>query len=59
MAIGEIIQVIGPTVDIRFPEREVPKLLNAVKIIDAEKNINLRLLWRCGLWYSRSLTRYA
>ncbi len=43
MAIGEIIQVIGPTVDIRFPEREVPQLLNAVKIEDKEKNINLVL----------------
>ena len=39
MAIGEIIQVMGPTVDIRFPEKEVPQLLNAVKIIDAEKGI--------------------
>ena len=43
MAIGEIIQVMGPTVDIRFPEKEVPQLLNAVKIIDAEKGINLTL----------------
>ena len=36
MAIGEIIQVIGPTVDIRFPEKEVPQLLNAVKIEDQQ-----------------------
>jgi F-type H+/Na+-transporting ATPase subunit beta len=43
MAIGEIIQVIGPTVDIKFPEREVPQLLNAVKIIDAERSIDLTL----------------
>ena len=43
MAIGEIIQVMGPTVDIRFPEKEVPQLLNAVKIVDAEKGINLTL----------------
>ena len=43
MAIGEIIQVMGPTVDIRFPEKEVPQLLNAVKIVDAEKSINLTL----------------
>lgn len=32
MADGEIIQVIGPVVDIRFPEREVPDILYAVKI---------------------------
>jgi F-type H+-transporting ATPase subunit beta len=43
MAIGEIIQVIGPTADIRFPEREVPQLLNAIKIEDAKNNINLTL----------------
>ncbi len=44
MAIGEIIQVIGPIVDIRFPEEEeIPQLLNAVKIEDAQRNINLVL----------------
>ena len=43
MSIGEIIQVIGPTVDLRFPEGECPKLMNAVKIEDQEKGINLTL----------------
>jgi len=43
MAIGEIIQVIGPTVDIKFPGNEVPQLLNAVKIEDLPRNINLTL----------------
>ncbi len=43
MANGEIIQVIGPTVDVRFPENEVPKLFNALKIEDRENNINLTL----------------
>lgn len=43
MAIGEIIQVIGPTVDIRFPEKEVPQLWNAVKIDDKQNNVNLVL----------------
>ncbi len=40
---GEVIQVIGPVVDIRFPEREVPKLLNAVKIEYPQNNIDLTL----------------
>lgn len=40
---GEVIQIIGPVVDIRFPEREVPKLLNAVKIEYPQNNINLTL----------------
>ncbi|MFH1238889.1 MAG: F0F1 ATP synthase subunit beta [bacterium] len=43
MAYGEIIQVIGPTVDIKFPEKEVPQLLNAIKIDYPDKNINLVL----------------
>ncbi|PIU40989.1 MAG: F0F1 ATP synthase subunit beta [Candidatus Omnitrophica bacterium CG07_land_8_20_14_0_80_42_15] len=43
MAYGEIVQVIGPVVDIVFPVREVPQILNAVKIEYPDKNINLTL----------------
>jgi len=43
MSQGEIIQVIGPSVDIRFPEKEVPHLLNAIKVEDKDKNIDLTL----------------
>jgi len=43
MANGEIIQVIGPSVDIRFPEHEVPQLLNAVKVGDSGKKIDIIL----------------
>lgn len=43
MACGTVIQVIGPTVDIVFPEHEVPQLLNAIKIEDNDKKINLVL----------------
>ena len=43
MTDGEILQVIGPVVDVRFPEREVPEILNAIKIEDAEKKIDLTL----------------
>ncbi|MDP3804490.1 MAG: F0F1 ATP synthase subunit beta [Candidatus Omnitrophota bacterium] len=43
MAEGVIIQVIGPVVDIRFPERELPAILNAVKIEEKERNIDLTL----------------
>ena len=43
MAYGEVIQVIGPSVDIRFPLGEVPQLLNAVKIVDPGKKINVTL----------------
>jgi F-type H+-transporting ATPase subunit beta len=43
MARGEIIQVIGPSVDIRFSHDELPSLLNAVKIEYPDKKINLVL----------------
>ena len=41
MAEGQILQIIGPSVDIRFPENQGPQLLNAIKI--QEKGINLTL----------------
>ncbi len=43
MAIGKIIQVIGPSVDVRFPDKEGPRLLNAIKVTDKERGINLTL----------------
>jgi len=43
MSSGEIIQVIGPTFDIRFAEKEVPKLLSALKIEDPKNKISLTL----------------
>ena len=44
MTFGKVIQVIGPIVDIKFPEEtQVPQLLNAVRIEDKERNINLVL----------------
>ncbi|MBF0386405.1 MAG: F0F1 ATP synthase subunit beta [Candidatus Omnitrophica bacterium] len=43
MAYGEIIQVIGPSIDIRFGHDELPSLLNAVKVEYPDKNIDLTL----------------
>jgi F-type H+-transporting ATPase subunit beta len=43
MASGEIIQVIGPSVDIRFGHDELPNLLNAIKVEYPDKNIDLTL----------------
>jgi F-type H+-transporting ATPase subunit beta len=40
---GEIIQVIGPSVDIRFSEDQLPSLLNAVKVEYPDKKISLTL----------------
>jgi len=43
MAEGFIIQVIGPSVDVEFPNEALPKITNAVKIEDAARKINLTL----------------
>ena len=39
--VGQIIQVIGPTVDVRFDPEKLPPINNALKIEDAEKGIHL------------------
>ncbi len=40
---GEITQVIGPSVDIRFPADRIPQILNAIILEDKEKEIRLTL----------------
>ena len=40
---GEIVQVIGPSVDIRFAADKLPQILNAVTIPDEEKKTHLTL----------------
>ncbi len=39
--IGKIVQVIGPTVDCEFAADSLPNILNALKIVDKAKNIDL------------------
>lgn len=39
--IGKIVQVIGPTVDCEFPSDSLPNILNAIKIKDETRGINL------------------
>ena len=41
MSYGTIVQVIGPTVDVRFQQENLPAILNALKIEDKERGINL------------------
>jgi F-type H+/Na+-transporting ATPase subunit beta len=41
MATGKIKQIIGPTLDIEFPAGEIPEILNAIKVVDKERNIDL------------------
>ena len=37
--IGTVIQVIGPVLDIRFPEGCLPELLNAIEVPNGEATI--------------------
>ncbi len=39
--IGKVVQVIGPTVDCAFDSDSLPEILNAIKIEDEEKGIDL------------------
>jgi len=41
MKAGKVKQVIGPTVDIEFPPDELPNILNAIKIKDEKRKIDL------------------
>lgn len=39
--IGEVVQIIGPTLDVRFQEGHLPEILHAVKVEDEERGIDL------------------
>ncbi len=39
--IGRVVQVIGPVVDIEFPDGNIPKIYNAIKIKNEENDIDL------------------
>lgn len=41
MAEGIVKQIIGPTIDVEFPEEHIPNILNAIVVKDPEKGINL------------------
>lgn len=46
--IGEIVQVIGPVVDIRFDEENLPKLLNAIEIKKGDEIITVEVSHHIG-----------
>ena len=41
MAEGNVVEVVGPVVDCRFPADALPQILNAVKIVDETRGIDL------------------
>ncbi|NLE40193.1 MAG: F0F1 ATP synthase subunit beta, partial [Pirellulaceae bacterium] len=42
--VGHVVQVIGSTFDVEFPEDSLPAILNAVKIESERKGIKLNLI---------------
>ena len=42
-SIGQVVQVIGPVVDVEFPGGNLPKIYNAIRIDSEEKDIHLTL----------------
>ena len=47
--IGEVVQVIGPVLDIRFGHDELPALLNAIEIDHEGTRLTARLPSRSGI----------
>src|ERR1700712_1641297 len=41
MGVGKIVQVLGPVVDVQFVPGELPNILDALTIKNAERNIDL------------------
>ncbi|HEX9899655.1 MAG TPA: F0F1 ATP synthase subunit beta [Candidatus Methylomirabilis sp.] len=41
--IGKIKQIIGPTVDVEFASEHLPNIMNALRILDAERGIDVTL----------------
>ena len=39
--IGKIVQVIGPTVDVEFPPENLPPILNAIRVRDEKRHIDI------------------
>ena len=46
--IGTVIQVIGPVLDIRFPDGQLPGLLNAITIENGDDVITLEVAQHIG-----------
>ncbi|MDD4048245.1 MAG: F0F1 ATP synthase subunit beta, partial [Clostridia bacterium] len=43
MSKGKIVQVIGPVVDVEFPQGQLPDIYHAVTVKNEEKKINLTM----------------
>ena len=48
MNIGKITQIIGPVIDVRFEEKHLPELLNAIEIKNGDQKIVAEVLQHIG-----------
>ncbi|MBR0088564.1 MAG: F0F1 ATP synthase subunit beta [Clostridia bacterium] len=48
MNIGKITQIIGPVIDVRFEEKHLPELLNAIEIMNGDQKIVAEVLQHIG-----------
>ena len=53
--IGTVIQVIGPVLDIKFPDGQLPELLNAITVQNGEETVTLEVAQHVG----DNVARYA
>ena len=47
-SIGKLIQIIGPVLDIRFPDGQLPDLLNAIEVKDGDRTIVCEVAQQLG-----------
>ena len=47
-SIGTVVQVIGPVLDIKFGNGELPKLLNAIEVGSGEKKLVVEVAQHIG-----------
>ena len=55
--IGEVVQVTGPVLDIRFPEGELPALLNAIEIDNHGEKLVVEVALHCHEVHRRTCPR--
>ncbi|MBQ8830919.1 MAG: F0F1 ATP synthase subunit beta [Oscillospiraceae bacterium] len=46
--IGTVIKVVGPVVDIRFPEDQLPEIMNAIEIQNGDKKLTVEVAQHVG-----------
>jgi F-type H+-transporting ATPase subunit beta len=56
MALGYVVEIIGPVVDCQFPESEIPKIYDAVKIKHGEGWITAEVLQQRGAGIARCVS---